>query len=289
MKRLYDIYCMIDSFEAFNAYYRASLIYNEMLGNFEAIVDLTIESENKIKSGKINTFRFNRLFNKFELIYSHLRARKLNSGLHYASEYLHELKENTPNWYAYLENYFLLAVHSAKYELASSILQRVQNSSNYLKLSAAAKERWSLYEAYNLLLSETDGACLSGKNPFLIYLPEYSKDKQGFNVAILILQFVYFLKKKETEALLYRIESLKKYILTHLKDSFSLRSKTFLRLLILTVTEDFDADSSRKKGQKLYHRLSEAPTPGDAYAEIEIVPYEHLWEHILVILENEYK
>ncbi|WP_415837339.1 hypothetical protein, partial [Pontibacter korlensis] len=212
--RLYDIYCLTDSFEAFYSYYKANIIYSEMIGDFDAIVDLTLDSEQKISAGKINITRFNRTFNKFELVYAHLRAKKLEQGLRYASEFLPDFKENSPNWFAYLENYFLLALHSANYELALNLLHRVSNSVSINRLSASAKERWNLYEAYYLLMAGDTSGSLSKKNPFLLSLPEYSKDKQGFNVAILILQFIFYLHKKDTEALLYRIESLKKYILT---------------------------------------------------------------------------
>lgn len=289
LDKLYKLYTRAGSFEAFNSYYRASIMYNEMVGNFDAIVDLTIDSEQKVAEGHINPFRFNRAFNKFELVYSHLRAKKLESGIKYASEYIDEFVEYTPNWYAFLENYFLLALHSGKFELASMLIFRAFSSSNINKLPASAQERWNLYEAYCLLMSNKEHESLAKKNPFLLSLPEYSKDKQGFNVAILILQFVYYLQKRDTEALLYRIESLKKYMLTHLKDNFSLRSKTFLRMLILIVTEDYDVVSCRKKGEKLYQKLTDTPTPGDAFAEIEIVPYEHLWIHILDTLQTHYE
>ncbi|TPE43303.1 hypothetical protein [Pontibacter mangrovi] len=285
LDRLQKLYTKAGSFESFNSYYKASIIYNELMGNFEAIVELTIDAEKKAAEGGINSNRFNSAFNKFELVYSHLRAKKLESGIKYASEYLDGFTEYTPNWYAFLENYFLLALHSKKYELASTLINRALVSSTISKLPASARERWNLYEAYFLLLYRNENMNFAQRNPFLLSLPEYSKDKQGFNVAILILQFVYYLHKQDKEALLYRIESLKKYILTHLKDSFSLRSKIFLKLLILIVTEDFDVTACRKKGNKLYHKLLETPTPGDAYAEIEIVPYEHLWEYILDTLQ----
>lgn len=205
----------------------------------------------------------------------------------YAEKYLTDFNQSTLNWFAYLENYYLLTLHSQKYELASLLLDKVFTNSYYLKVSPTAKERWQLYQAY---LSIINGDLYLKKvtNPYLISLPEYSKDKQGFNVAILILQFFYFLQRKDIEALLYRIESLKKYIHTHLKDTFSLRSKLFLKLLILAVTEDFDAENIKKKGRKYFEKLADTPTPGDAYAEIEIVPYEHLWELILNVLQKRY-
>ncbi|WP_266205115.1 hypothetical protein [Pontibacter kalidii] len=285
---MYRLWKAAKSFEAFNAYYKASIIFHEMVGDFSAIIDLTVSSEDKLASGEVNSLRFDSNYNKFILVYAHFRAKQLLEGLQYASKFHSDFEENTPNWFAYTENYFLIALHAKEYELAGHLLHKVFSNPHLKRRPAFARERWTLFQAYYNLVGEFFNH-EDTVNPFFLSLPVYSKDKQGYNVAILILQFIYFLQKKETEALLYRIESLKKYILTHLRDTFSLRSKTFLKLLILIVTEDYDVVACKKKGQKLYQKLIETPIPGDAYAEIEIVPYEHLWEHILDRLEIHYK
>ena len=286
IKRLEILWKNCRTFDSFNAYYKTHIAYYELIGDFSKIVELTILSEKLLERGEVCANRFDAGFNKHVLVYAHLKAAKYEEGLFYAEKFLNDFSE-THNWFNYLENYFLLALHSQKYSLASNLIDKVVSNSSFNKVSATAKERWFLYQAY---LSIIDGNLYTKRsnNPYLISLPEYSKDKQGFNVAILILQFFYFLQRKDTEALLYRIESLKKYIHTHLKDSFSLRSKLFLKILILTVTEDFDTDNIRKKGKKYYEKLIDTPTPGDAYAEIEIVPYEHLWDLILDVTQKQY-
>ncbi|MEJ8755736.1 hypothetical protein WG947_01900 [Pontibacter sp. H259] len=280
--RLEGILSEAYSFEIFLSYYRTSILYYELIGEFLQIINITKDAANKVQEGKINPFRFDLRFNTFNLIYAHLRTKSYSTGLMYASDFYSLFDPTTKNWFAYMENYFLLALHAKQYELASVLLHRVRSNSSYNIINNDAKERWQLYTAY-LYFVEPSFPVLEGFNyqKFITSITEYSKDKQGFNVAILILQFLYYLKKGDTEGLLYRIESLKKYILTHLKDTFSLRSKLFLKLLMLTVTEDYDEESCRIKGAKHYQKLIETPTPGDAYAEIEIVPYEHLWELIL--------
>jgi hypothetical protein len=106
----------------------------------------------------------------------------------------------------------------------------------------------------------------------------YSKDKQGFNVAILILQFLQNLKTGDVELLVSRIESLKQYAKRHLSDRTAQRSRLFIRLLALIPQHWDNAEVCRRKGKKLLHQLMVTPSPGDAYAEIESVPYVHLWE-----------
>lgn len=280
--RLEEILNEAYSFETFLSYYRTSILYYELIGDFLQIIKITKDAANKVQEGKINSVRFDIKYNTYTLIYAHFRTKDYSTGLIYASDSYSLFDPANKNWFAYMENYFLLALHAKQYELASILLHRVRSNSSFYIINNDAKERWQLFTAY-LYFVEPSSPILENFNyqKFITSITEYSKDKQGFNVAILILQFLYFLKKGDTEGLLYRIESLKKYILTHLKDSFSLRSKLFLKLLMLTVTEDYNASSCRAKGAKHYQKLIETPTPGDAYAEIEIVPYEHLWELIL--------
>ncbi len=282
IERLKNILQEANTFEVFFSYYKTSIHYYELIGNFREIINITKEAVTKVEEGDINKLRFDIRYNAYTLIYAHFRTKEYSKGLDYANEFNYLFDPATKNWFAYMENYFLLALHAKKYELAGILLHRVRNNSSFAIISNDAKERWQLYTAY-LYFIEPNSPVLEGFNyqNFINSVNEYSKDKQGFNVAILVLQFMFFLKKGDTEGLLYRIESLKKYILTHLKDTFSLRSKLFLKLLMLTVTEDYDAELCRLKGAKHYQKLVDTPTPGDAYAEIEIVPYEHLWEIIL--------
>ncbi|MER2997179.1 hypothetical protein [Pontibacter populi] len=282
LSRLKDIWDQTSTYLAFDSLYKTSILYYELIGNFKEIEEITDEAKDLVQQGLVNTHRFDKSFNAHMLIYAQLRIKKYAIGLEYADKFNSYFDPKTLNWFSYMENYFLLALHSKNYELARLLLHRVLNNAIFNSNLKDSKERWQLYKAY-LDFMEPSAPVLESFNyqKFITYFTEYNKDKQGFNVAILILQFMYFLKKGDTEALLYRIESLKKYILTHLNDTFSLRSKLFLKLLMLTVTEDYDASSCRTKGAKHYQKLLETPTPGDAYAEIEIVPYEHLWELIL--------
>ncbi|QCR21705.1 hypothetical protein [Pontibacter sp. SGAir0037] len=285
ISRTEQIWDQTKAYMAFNSYYRLFLLFNEFEGSFDKVIDLAIQAEEWLKEGKINTHRFDSRYNKFILVYSHLRAKNYEKGLEYAEQYLDEFDSRSRNWFAYMENYFLLALHARKYQIALNLLFRVNSNPSMSEITNAAKERWMLYRSYLDLVFPNQHMPQS-ISAFLSALPEYSKDKQGFNVAILIYQFILYLNKADIEGLIYRIESLKKYILTHLKDNFSLRSRLFLKLLMLTVTENYDPKQCRIKGQSLYQRLQHTPSPGDAYAEIEIIPYEYLWEHILSILEK---
>lgn len=273
------------TFSAYYAYYRTYIWYHELEGNFNDIIAITVDALRLVEQNKVNAHRFDLTYNNFIMVYAHLRAKQLSDGLMYAQQNLELYQPSTRNWFAYMENYFLLTVHARRYDLGNLLLSQVFENNALQSIPTSAKERWVLYRSYfRLVYPQATVPEGEANNPYLLSLPEYSKDKLGFNVAILTLQFIYLLERGETEALLYRIESIKKYVSTHLKDAFSLRSKLFLKLLVLTVTEDYDAEMCRTKGESLYKKLMDTPAPGDAYAEIEIVPYEHLWDLILQIL-----
>jgi hypothetical protein len=287
IKQLEDLWLSSGTFSAFDAYYKTFIWYHELEGNFSKIIDITVNTVKLVEDNKVNAHRFDLIYNNFISVYAHLRAKDLKNGLYYAERNLSLYNTSSLNWFAYMENYFLLAVHAKQYELGDVLLQKVFHNISFNTIPTTARERWMLYQAYfRLIYPEAASLSQEARNPYLLSLPEYSKDKLGFNVAILTLQFIYLLEKGDVEALLYRIESLKKYISTHLKDVFSLRSKLFLKLLMLAVTEDFDEVQCRQKGEQLYKKLIATPAPGDAYAEIEIVPYEHLWDLILKILKD---
>jgi hypothetical protein len=275
------------TFSAYYAYYRAYIWYHELEGNFKKIIGITVDALKQVAQSRVNVHRFDLTYNNYIMVYAHLRAKDFQNGLGYAEKNLQLYNSSSVNWFSYMENYFLLAVHAKQYELGDVLQRKIFDNTAFHIIPTVAKERWLLYRTYfRLIYPKATIREGEANNPYLLSLPEYSKDKLGFNVAILTLQFIYLLERGETEALLYRIESIKKYVSTHLKDAFSLRSKLFLKLLVLTVTEDYEAVACRTKGEALYKKLIDTPAPGDAYAEIEIVPYEHLWDLILQILSK---
>ncbi len=273
------------TFETFNNYYRLSMWLHELNGNFDQIVNLTDRSEQILKDYKNVAKRFDHRYNQFIQVYAHLRAKKLEQGLALANAYLPSFSPSSNNWFAYMENYTLLAIHAKKYEVAHMLLHQVQENPFIKKINKLAQERWTLFEAYLQFIAPEKENPLKWQS--LVHnAPTYSKDKEGFNVAILILQVMYYLEIADYEALEYRVDSLKKYAQHHFKDSFSERSRIFFKLLTVLVSSNFDYSVTHKKGSHLYQKLQKTPTPGDAYAEIEIIPYEHLWELVLNRIKN---
>lgn len=288
VQKLDDLWKKTHSANIFDYYYKLSISLHELTGNFAEILKTTATSENLLQKGKINKKRFDDRYNKFINVYAYLRVKEYEKGLVAAAAYVQVFNRSTNNWFAFMENYFLLAMHAGKYEQASKLYAEVMRNTSYKKISSTAQERWLLYATYLYFVNPSDELLKqSNYRKLMSSVPEHSKDKQGFNVAILILQFMYFVRSHNTDALVNRIELLKKYAGRHLTHQLSKRNLLFFKLLVLLVKEDLDYTQAKKKGETLLQRLKSTPVPGDAYAEIEIMPYEHLWTLILAMLKEQ--
>jgi hypothetical protein len=286
VRRLKDLWAETKSFNIFDNYYMLNIWYHELTGEFSEIVSMATESEQLLQAKSLNEKRFDHRYNKYINVYAHLRGRTFENGLELAEQYVKDFDKSTNNWFAFMENYFLLAMHARKYDLALRLYLEVVENDFYEKISRMASERWTLYRTYLYFINPSSELLKFSYRDLLTAVPEYGKDKQGFNVAILIIQLMYYLRERDLEALNYRIGYLRKYMGTHLKDTFSDRSRLFFKLLLLAEREELDPVECQKKGMPIFEKLKAIPPPGDAYAEIEIIPYEHLWELALQILEE---
>ena len=287
LDRLKELWEATKSANIFEYFYILDITKQELYGNFNEILKITTTSEKLLQKGKINKKRFDVRYNIFITVYAYLRVKDYQSGLAFAEANLNAFNRSTNNWFAFMENYMLLAMHAGKYDLAVKIFEDVSGNSFFKKIRENAQERWTLYSSYLYFVNPTKNLLRQSSYKQLISsIPEYSKDKQGFNVAIMVLQFLYHVRAKDTDVLGYLIESLKKYAGRHLRDNFSKRSLYFFKLLVVVVNANLDYQEALKKGKPYYDRLQDTPEPGDAFAEIEIIPYEQLWAILLNLLQE---
>jgi len=279
LKSLWEEYQILS---VFGYYYRLNIWYHELLGDFEKIISITQETDKLLQEKLIHPLRFDVRYNKFTQVYAYLRIKEYDKGLQLAERYLPIIHPSTNNWFAYMENYLLLAMHAQQYKQAVELMKQVDANPAFYKITKRAKEKWTLYRAYLYLMQPSEALFQHFDYQEIIQsVPEHSKDKQGFNVAILILQFLQNLKTGDVELLVSQSESLKQYAKRHLSDRTAQRSRLFIRMLALIPLYWGNAEVCRAKGKKLLNQLITTPSPGDAFAEIEIVPYEHLWEWVL--------
>ncbi|GAB3738040.1 hypothetical protein GCM10027594_18650 [Hymenobacter agri] len=275
------------SFASYNALYRARIIQEEMLGDYAGLVRITAAASRHWQAGKLNARRFDLRFNHFMTIYAYLRSRQPVQGLKLAEEYVRDFHPSSGNWFYFQEHHLLLALHAGRYELAQQLLDAVTKNTAFAGQREAALQRWDLYRSYLYFVLPAARVLTTRQRQVaqqMLLLPEYSRDKRGHNVAILVLQLLHYLRARNLEQVLMRLERLRKYQQRHLTEPTTLRSRLFLRLLQIIVEKNFDPTKAAERGQGLLQQLRDAPPPGEAFAEVEIIPYENLWKIVLDLL-----
>ena len=90
----------------------------------------------------------------------------------------------------------------------------------------------------------------------------------------------------ELSELVKRRDELKRYMANHFKENFSYRSRTIYKLLNIVVENKLDLKAIQFKSRYLTKKLAENQIVGNAYQELEIVPYDHIWELIVKMLRR---
>lgn len=290
LSRLEKLHCAASTFTTFFALYRVRLTGAGLAGHYHDIIQQTQHATELLEKGELNARRFDQRFNQFMHLYAHLRSRQPMAGLKLAKAFAQTIHPTSSNWFYFYEHYLLLALHAGEYEQALQLLYTVQRNPSYTKLRPAALERWELLEAYTELVQPAGQLPPRRRNHLAIFaaltVPEYSRDKRGYNVAILVFQLVHYLQERRLEPVLTRLERLRKYWQRHLRDAATLRSRTFLRMLLLLPEADFDPKLLAQRSKSLLTTLRQAPLAGEADSEIEFIPYEDLWTLALDILQR---
>ncbi|GAA4049879.1 hypothetical protein GCM10022409_40780 [Hymenobacter glaciei] len=282
LKQLEALHRQAKTFNTFSFLYRLRMALEELNGNFAEIIRLTGAAARQFSQGKLNARRFDVRYNTFMRVVAYLGGRQLAPGLRLAQEGIHLFAPTSSNWFFFQEYHLLLALHQKKYDYARQLLDTVAQNPAIVKLRPTGLERWELYRGYiNFVAPQAQPVVPTPPAKWAAMLPEYSRDKSGQNVAILVLQLLYHLRQRNFDEALVRLERLRKYEQRHLRDHSLRRSRLFLRLLRALADTGFDPAKARKRGLATLETLTTTPPPGDAFGEAEIIPYEHLWELVL--------
>ena len=201
-------------------------------------------------------------------------------------------QEGISNWHRSRETYLTLLLHQGKYKQAYQVFQTARKHKSYKFLNDHTKERWQIYEAYIELLYEmnqVEEEVTPKKkfkvSKFLNEVPTYAKDKRGYNIPIIIVQFLFLVKRKKYDAARQRIEALEKYGGRYLKKNDTFRTSCFIKMLSQFSKYGYQKKAIHRNTSKLLEKLNEVPLEiADQANEIEVIPYEMLWELALEVL-----
>ena len=263
----------------------------EMLRDFEAMLEVCNKAEKYIEDNpayyqddKLATFQMKKMS-----AYLHLRDWK--NGKINAEKCLQSFPKGSKTWFSFMEYYLLLAIHTENYINALAIYNEASGNSKFKKLATKSREKWKIYDIFLNYIIESQG----DSNPVLLtqrhknfrvsrFINDpilYPKDQRIFTVQMVIAQMLFLLEKKGYNNAAERIDRLKSYANRQLKREEYFRTIQFIRLLQQLVKADFQIENLSNV-DKYYNRLIEQPFfYRGLISELEIIPYEKLWNIIL--------
>ena len=233
------------------------------------------------------------LLQSFTTYYKFLEFDK---GVRARDKALHLLQGGSRvNWFALQYHYVKLSFYCNQFEAAYDAIMSSITDKGFKKIGALNIEHWEIYYAYMIWLISVGriDKPMPKKNltsfrlaKFLNTLPQLSKDKEGYYTPIFILQLLFLVHQKKYDALIDRMESFKTHTYRYLNKRALYRSKCFINLLILLPACQFNKIALIRKSKTWRKRLSSKAINDDmASMQIEIIPYETLWEIVLEQLE----
>ena len=224
----------------------------------------------------------------------HIHKKELEAGKAAFNNSLLLLKDGSLNWFVAQELGILLHFHLHAYQDAWTIYSNGTAHKRFKMLPDTRQESWRLFEAYFYFLSlvgqfdDPDKVHHFKLARFINQMPGYSKDKQGANVAILIVQILILTAKQQYNEVIDRIEAIQMYHYRHLHSKdVNYRTSLFLKMLLLLPKESFHPAAVSRKGEVLFKKLKAA---GATFAKqpylTEVIPFEEMWEYIINSLHS---
>lgn len=270
---------------------RIGILYHQVSGQFTSTLQLCDMAEKYFKlnehltpSARLGELEINRLE-------SYLYLRDYENGSETALRCAAYFPVGRNNWFYYMEYYFLLAMHTLRFERAAEIYEEVSSHPRFALQQETLREKWRVFAiclgyAHRATIFKQGQASVMDADTLLETVPIYSRDKQGYNVPILVMHILLLLERGDLDAITQRMEALKTYRTRYLRARTNRQSAIFFKLLTIMEANSFDHKTIVEKGQKLYEQLQTLPS---AYTEVhegvQILSYAWLWERVLERLE----
>lgn len=278
----------------FIAYMTLSIKY-QYAHDFEHMLKVNTEAVEIFRNRKVTTqvalFNFN-----LRKMICHMQLGDYKASDEIALDYLGKMRKGTYNWYYILFYYFTSQMHRKDYGGAWKTLQSGLRYKNFKSLAANLQQIFKVNEGYLQFLFETgridaDEIDAGKAKKFRIYkflndIPLFSKDKRGVNVSILIIHILFLLQRERYHEIIDRVDALRQYTHRYLRKDDSYRSNCFIHMLLQIPRADFNRLRTERYAEKYRKKLGLVPmNMASQGVEVEIIPYEDLWEIVLELLD----
>jgi hypothetical protein len=265
------------------------IAYNKLTHSYEEILNLCNQLERKYIPTDISEIQVDINYREitFLKMYCLYALNKVEEGILYAQKKNSLFKEGSEDWFRFKEYQFLISMKGEKFNQAARIFRNVKINKNFTNLDKLIKSRWTIYRTYILFINDTKlikwGFDI---NNFINTSPQYPKKLQGYSIATLIIQFMFFFREGNVNKVRQVLKHLTALSSIHLDKRHNYRNSVFIRMLEIVIEKDFDYEAIKEKSQNYFQKLVDIQIPPDFHQEMEIIPLEILWEYILNILRT---
>lgn len=200
------------------------------------------------------------------------------------------------SFYTFYYQAVLFAFYCGQYQIAYEYANVVLGAPDAQQQARFLHEHWSILKAYiqylillgKIIPDEEDavfGHFRHGR--FSNEIEVLAKDKSGMNITIRTVQFIFLLALDRRDEAFDQIEAFEKYMYRHVSRDANYRSHYFIKMLLQLPIAGYDVSLAVKMAKPYLDMLNqlpieEAPQP----LEIEIIPYEDLWDLVIESLQS---
>lgn len=269
-----------NTYSLFLNHFRSQLYLHQLRGDYKLALETCNEAEAyyEVNPHLASRARFGEIATYKNLCYFYLRL--YDEGVTHAEKSLHFIDDGRNNWFHFMEEYFLMSLHSGNVDKARVVFNKVTNHINFDTSIPQRKETW---EIFGLYLSFVEGKGNPDMDRFMKDMEVFRYDKSGVYVAVLALSILILLRNGDYPTILTRDEYIKKYLSRYLKGDDHVRSAAFFRLLRLMIRKEFRLPDILRLGAKEIAVLHDQSLRLDDY---EVMPYEKMWQIVVQTLEE---
>lgn len=293
-QRLTNDYPDVKSFRFIRISYQLHVIacqisfqFNDAIVKCKEVIDIF---HNKPYNSEAAVFGFD-----LRLLSCYVQLMEYEAGVELALNYSEKLPSGSYNWYVVQFYYFLLCTHSKQYQQSYNVLQTALTHERFPSFYENHKQLWYVNEAFVHFLVATNRVHPERSkfpNPrkfklykFLNEIPIYSKDKRGLNVSILIIHVLFLLHKRQYSKIIDRVDALNQYCHRYLRKDDTFRANCFIKMLLQMPKADFNRIRTQRYASPYLEKLKSVPlNVASQGIEVEIVPYEDLWDMVVELL-----
>ena len=266
-------------------------IENDHKGTIKACNQALHFFQNQPYQSKTQIFNF-----IFKRLNSYTQLKEYEAADLDAKHCLTLVSEGSVNWFIVSQFYILLLFHSERIQEGFSFYRKVRSIRNKKKSRLeVGKEFWNLIEAFidyfirigKIEIPPNKRKPRFDSKSFVKSLPDFSRDKRGMNIMILVLQILFLLGEKKEDEVDERMEALRNYSSRYLRKNEDFRSNCFIKMFLKIPESNYKRIALERNTRDLFKKLKSKPLEvASKPIEMEIIPFEMLWEMVLKSLDR---